>query len=114
MTDAPATEAPWIGVVADDQDAVPEALRIVAHLRASGHSCDYPLRGNVKRRVDAIRKSGAKGVLFVKTAEQAKDRVHLSVSRDLTEDPLLLHLAVLGALPEPYNHLSSRDLGADE
>jgi histidyl-tRNA synthetase len=110
MIDAPARDAPWIGVVADDPEAVPEALRIVEHLRRNGRSCEYPLRGNVKRRVEAIRNLRAKGVLFVKSGERPRDRVHFSQSRDAAEDGTQLLLSVLGALPDPYNELSGDDL----
>jgi histidyl-tRNA synthetase len=110
LIDPPEPERPFIGVVADDPESVPEALRIVEHLRRNGHPCEYPVRGNVKRRVDAVRKAGAKGVLFVKSGESPSDRVNFSQSRDAEEDGAELLLRVLGALPEPYNQLSGDDL----
>ena len=110
MIDAPEPETPWIGVVADDEGATAEALRIVSHLRAQGYACEFPLRGNVKRRVDAIRKTGAKGVLFVKSGERPRDRVNFSQSREIEEDGPQLLLKVLGALPSPYDQLSGDDL----
>jgi histidyl-tRNA synthetase len=114
MIGAPEQEVPWIGVVADDAEAVSEAIRIVEYLRRNGHSCEYPLRGNVKRRVEAIRKSGAAGVLFVKSGDRPQDRVHFSQSREMQKDEYGtdLLLSVLAALPDPYNQLSGDDLPA--
>jgi hypothetical protein len=68
------------------------------------------VRGNTKRRVETIRSSGAKGVLFVKTGERPVDRVRFSQSKDAREDGSMLLLTVLGALPEPYDQLSGDDL----
>ena len=110
LIDMPKAERPWIGVVADDPAAVPEAIRIVSHIRQHGYCCEYPLRGNVKRRVEAIRKAGANGVLFVKTAERVSDRVHFSQSKEVDEDGPRLLLKVLSALPPPYDQLSGDDL----
>ncbi|MEO5973519.1 MAG: histidine--tRNA ligase [Sphingomicrobium sp.] len=109
MIDAPAAEIPWIGIVADDPGAQNEAIRIVQHLRRSGRSCEFPLRGNVKRRVEAVKRSGAKGVLFTKTAERVRDRIHFSQFKEIVEDGTDLLLTVLGALPDPYNQLSGDD-----
>jgi histidyl-tRNA synthetase len=112
LIDAPELERPWIGVVADDAESIPEALRIVEHLRRNGYPCEYPLRGNVKRRIEAIRKAGAQGVLFVKAGERPSDRIHFSQSREVEEDGPTLLLRVLGTLPAPYSQLSGNDLPA--
>ncbi|MGH6658057.1 MAG: hypothetical protein ACREBM_00225, partial [Sphingomicrobium sp.] len=75
-----------------------------------GIRCEYPVRGNVKRRVEAIRTAGAKGVLFVKSGERPGDRIHFSQSKHIDEDGAKLLLKVLGSLPEPYDQLSGDDL----
>jgi histidyl-tRNA synthetase len=110
LIDTPKTELPWIGVVADDAAATSEAIRIVQHLRATGHICEYPLRGNVKRRVEAIKKSGAKGVLFVKSGDRPQDRVNFSQFVARSGDAEMdAHFDVLFALPDPYRQLSGDD-----
>ena len=110
MIEPPEPQKPWIGVVADDPSATPEAIRIVQHLRRNGFACEYPLRGNVKKRVEVIRKSGAKGVLFVRSAENPNDRVKFSQSQLHGEDSMKLQFDVLFALPEPYRQLPGNDL----
>jgi len=110
MIEEPESGAPWIGVVAEDSESANEALRIANHLRRKGKTCELPLRGNVKRRVEVVRKAGAKGVLFVR-ASGSKHRVKFSQSRDVSDDEQTrLHFELLRALPQPYDQLSGDDL----
>ena len=110
MIDAPEAERPLIGIVADDDPSKSEAQRIAAHLRRAGIPCEFPIRGNVKKRVEIIKRSGARAVLFVRYAEASKDRLNLSRITNRSEDGSELLLTILGALPAPYQQMSGDDL----
>ena len=105
LIDAPEVQVPLVGIVAEDETMQTEALRIAAHLRKQGIACEVPLRGNVRRRAEAARSKGARGVLFLKEAEKLSDRINLSQRRD-APGATDFHFKILFALPHPYNQLS--------
>ena len=107
MIDAPAADAPVVGIVAEDERAQAESLRIAAHLRAQNVACDLPLRGNVKRRTEVARKNGVNGVLFVKVDSTGRASVNLSQRREV--DDMDFHWFIFGRLPQPYQQMSGDD-----
>ena len=83
LIDAPEVETARIAIVADDPNMIGETYRIAAHLRSQGFSCELPLRGNSKKQVEAARKKGVAGILFVRNTQNLGDRLHLTpVDRD--------------------------------
>ena len=106
LIDAPLVETPSLGIVAESPVMEIEVLRIAAHLRKQGVSCEVPLRGNVKRRAEAARNKGARGVLFVKDAEEMRDRVNLSQRREAGESSMEFFMFIFSKMPEPYCQIS--------
>ena len=106
LIDAPLVETPSLGIVAESPIMEIEVLRIAAHLRKQGVSCEVPLRGNVKRRAEAARNKGARGVLFVKDAEEMRDRVNLSQRREAGESSMEFFMFIFSKMPEPYRQIS--------
>ena len=107
LIDAPEPERPLIGIVAEDVSVQSEALRIAAHLREQGVPIEYPVRGNVKKRTEAARRSGARGVLFVKKSDDAPAELNLSQARETDDEKL--HWFVFSRLPGSYRELSGDD-----
>ena len=83
LIEAPEVETARIAIVADDPSMIGEAYRIASHLRSQGVSCEIPLRGNAKKQVEAARRKGVAGILFVRSTPNVGDRLHLTpVDRD--------------------------------
>ncbi len=99
-----------IAVVADDPAMQPEAYRIADHLRARNFVVHGSLSDSAKRNADIARKKSLAGILYVRATEDVRDRLHLSDTRRSNVDPADFLLSVLGALPDPYTHLSGDDL----
>jgi histidyl-tRNA synthetase len=110
MIDAPEPERPEIGIVADDSAAESEVIRIATYLRGRGIACEVPLRGKLKKRVDSIREKGARAVLFVKTADNPRDALNLSMSQGDRDEGMEFFFRIFGNLPEPYRQMSGDSL----
>jgi histidyl-tRNA synthetase len=101
-------------VVADSREMQPEAERIAYHLRGgdlqafpiADPSIVLALRTNPKRQAEIAKREGYEAILYVRPAEEARDRlnlVHISGSHERATELLF---DVLQFLPEPYSSLS--------
>jgi histidyl-tRNA synthetase len=108
LVEAPEGE-PKIAVLADDPTMEAEAARLIGHLRSCGFIVDTPYGSTVKKKAERARKSGVAGLLYVRNEENPQRRLHLSDTRLSGLAPADYLLKVLGALPEPYRHLSGDD-----
>ncbi|OYY76608.1 MAG: histidine--tRNA ligase [Sphingomonas sp. 28-62-20] len=66
LVDEPTVEAP-LAIVADKPEFVAEAWSIAARLRRHGIATTMAYRGNAKRGSELARKSGASGILYVRS-----------------------------------------------
>lgn len=102
----------WI--IADSREMQAEAERIAMHLR-DGDLQAFPikdpsvvlaLKTNPKRQAELAKRDGYEAILYVRSAENVRDRlnlVHVSGSHERAMDLLF---EVLRFLPEPYESLS--------
>ncbi|HEX8485255.1 histidine--tRNA ligase [Sphingomonas sp.] len=63
----PVAAAGYLAVIPDDADALQPATKLLSDLRRGGVTADMGFRGAPKRRIEVARKSGAVGVLFVRS-----------------------------------------------
>ncbi len=71
------SEAP-IAIVAAGKNNDLEAIEAARLLREAAIPCIVPYRGNVKRKAEVARNSGARAILFLRDADNSLGRVHLS------------------------------------
>ena len=107
----------WI--VADSQEMQGEADRIAAHLR-SGNLEAFPikdpsivlaLKTKPKRQAELAKRDGYEAILYVRSAENVRDRLNLTHISGSQERAMELLFAVLEFLPEPYESLSGEGPG---
>ncbi len=96
-----------IVVIPDSPDLLEEATAIAYSLRRGPLDAiiDVAYRGSAKRRIELAKKSGYDALLFVRSSDDARNRLSLThVAGSDTASKLLL--TVLGHLPECYRSLS--------
>ena len=101
----PHQDFPSLSVVADEPSLEPEATFIAAALRRRGWQIELAYRGNAKKRVEAAKKKGMDGVLFVRS-ENGRTTLHTTRLTNNFNKPMEWTFTVLSVLPDPYNGLT--------
>lgn len=110
LLDVPISKAALIAVIADQPEMESEAQSIADTLRASGMATYRCYKGNSKRQAEAARKQSVDALLYVRQADRADRRLHLTHVAGSAFEGTDLLLEVLGRLPERYHQISGDDL----
>jgi histidyl-tRNA synthetase len=100
---------PIFAVVPDHEEMRDEADRIASHLRQNAGGNFYvwtAYRGHGKKVAEKAKKDGVDAILFVRRAENPRDRLHLTNVKAGPDDAMKDLWSILARLPKPYSGLS--------